>query len=187
MTCCFTGHRHFPWGDDTESPHHKDLLAGLENAVDWALVEGVTHFICGNAAGVDTWAAEMVLQKKKAHPEIFLEIALPFAGHNADEPACQLVQRQADLVHVVGKSKYRKAAFSERNRYMVDHSDFLIAVYMESHPRSGTAKQWNTQKAGADAYQNICLNFVCLGKRFLWKRESFGRAGTRTEKLSCSR
>ena len=43
-------------------------------------------------------------------------------------------------MHVVGKSKYRKAAFSERNQYMVDHSDFLIAVYMESHPRSGTAK-----------------------------------------------
>lgn len=54
MTCCFTGHRHFLWGDDTESPHRKDLLAGLENAVDWALVEGVTHFICGNAVGVDT-------------------------------------------------------------------------------------------------------------------------------------
>ena len=66
MTCCFTGHRHFPWGDDTESPHRKDLLAGLENAVDLALVEGVTHFICGNAVGVDTWAAEMVLQKKSA-------------------------------------------------------------------------------------------------------------------------
>ena len=114
MTCCFTGHRHFSWGDDTESPHQKDLLAGLENAVDRALAEGVTHFICGNAVGVDTWAAEMVLQKKKSHPEIFLEIALPFAGHNADEPACQAVQRQADLVHTVGKSKYRKAAFSER-------------------------------------------------------------------------
>ena len=140
MTCCFTGHRHFLWGDDTESPHRKDLLAGLENAVDRALAEGVTHFICGNAVGVDTWAAEMVLQKKKSHPEIFLEIALPFAGHNADEPACQAVQRQADLVHTVGKSKYRKAAFSERNQYMVDHSDFLIAVYMESRPRSGTAK-----------------------------------------------
>ena len=110
MTCCFTGHRHFPWGDDTESPHRKDLLAGLENAVDWALVEGVTHFTCGNAVGVDTWAAEMVLQKKKSHPEIFLEIALPFAGHNADEPACQWVQRQADLVHVVGKSKLQESS-----------------------------------------------------------------------------
>lgn len=65
MTCCFTGHRHFSWGDDTESPHQKDLLAGLENAVDRALAEGVTHFICGNAVGVDTWAAEMVLQKEK--------------------------------------------------------------------------------------------------------------------------
>lgn len=100
----------------------------------------MTHFICGNAVGVDTWAVGMVLQKKKAHQEIFLEIALPFAGHTADEPACQAVQRQADLVHAVGKSNYIKTAFLERNRYMVDHSDFLIAVYMESRPRSGTAK-----------------------------------------------
>lgn len=113
MTCCFTGHRHFPWGDDAESPHRKDLFAGLENAVDHALAEGVTHFICGNAAGVDTRAAEMVPKKKKAHSEIFLEIALPFVGHNADESVCQAVQRQADLVYVVGKSKYRKAAFSD--------------------------------------------------------------------------
>ena len=79
MTCCFTGHRHFPWGDDTESPHRKDLLAGLENAVDWALVEGVTHFICGNAVGVDTWAAELVLKmlrgeayERETYEEVFM-------------------------------------------------------------------------------------------------------------------
>ena len=140
MVCCFTGHRYFPWSDNIDHPRYRALLEELEKAIDLALAKGATHFICGNAVGVDTWAAELVLKKKRTHPEIFLEIALPFAGHNADEPACQAVQRQADLVHVVGKSKYRKAAFSERNRYMVDHSDFLIAVYMESHPSSGTAK-----------------------------------------------
>lgn len=80
MTCCFTGHRHFPWGDDTESPHWKDLLAGLENAIDWALVEGVTHFICGNAVGVDTWAAEMVLQKKKRIRKFFWKSPCPSPG-----------------------------------------------------------------------------------------------------------
>ena len=95
----------------------------LSAGMPWAWIPGLRNWCC-----------------KKAHPEIFLEIALPFAGHNADEPACQAVQRQADLVHTVGRSGYRKAAFSERNRYMVDHSDFLISVYMESHPRSGTAK-----------------------------------------------
>ena len=132
--------RYFPWDGQHAHPRQADLLRRLEEAIDSVLSQGATHFICGNAVGVDTWAAELVLQKKKAHPKIFLEIALPFAGHNADEPACQAVQGQADLVHIVGRSGYRKAAFSERNQYMVDHSDFLIAVYMESHPRSGTAK-----------------------------------------------
>lgn len=140
MTCCFTGHRHFPWDGQHAHPRQADLLRRLEEAIDSVLSQGATHFICGNAVGVDTWAAELVLQKKKAYPEIFLEIALPFAGHNTDEPACQAVQGQADLVHVVGTAKNRKTAFFERNHYMVDHSDLLIAVYMESHPRSGTAK-----------------------------------------------
>ena len=82
--------------------------------------------------------AELVLKKKRAHPQIFLEIALPFAGHNANEPACQRVQQKADLVHVVGRAKNRRSAFFERNRYMVDHSDLLIAVYCKSHARGGT-------------------------------------------------
>lgn len=139
MTCCFTGHRCFPWKDDTEHPQHKALLAKLEKAVDLALAKGATHFICGNAVGVDTWAAELVLNKKRTHPDIFLEIALPFTGHNANEPACQRVQQQADLIQVVGTAKDRRSAFFQRNHYMVDHSDLLIAVYRKSRIRSGTA------------------------------------------------
>ena len=138
MTCCFTGHRYFPWKDNTEHPQHKALLAKLERSIDLALAKGAAHFICGNAIGVDTWAAELVLKKKRAQPQIFLEIALPFAGHNANEPACQRVQQKADLVHVVGTAKNRRSAFFERNRYMVDHSDLLIAVYCKSHARGGT-------------------------------------------------
>ena len=138
MTCCFTGHRCFPWKDDTEHPQYKALLAKIEKSIDLALLKGITHFICGNAVGVDTWAAELVLQKKRTQPDIFLEIALPFAGHNTNDPACQKVQAQADWVHVVSKAKNRKAAFFDRDRYMVDHSDLLIAVYCKSHARSGT-------------------------------------------------
>lgn len=138
MTCCFTGHRYFPWKDDTGHPQHKALLAKLEEAIDWALAKGAAHFICGNAVGVDTWAAELVLKKRKTHPQIFLEVALPFSGHNANVPACQMVRQKADLVHVVGTAKNRRAAFFERNRYMVDHSNLLIAVYCKSHARSGT-------------------------------------------------
>ncbi len=105
-----------------------------------ALIKGAMHFICGNAVGVDTWAAELVLKKKITHSEIFLEIALPFAEHNANEPACRNIQQKAGLVHVVGTEKDRKTAFFERNHYIVEHSDVLIAVYSKSHLRGGTLK-----------------------------------------------
>ena len=139
MTCCFTGHRYFPWKDNTEHPQHKALLAKLERSIDLALAKGAAHFICGNAIGVDTWAAELVLKKKRAQPQIFLEIALPFADHNANEPACQNIQRKADLVHIVGRAKGRKPAFSERDQYMVDHSDHVLAVWDGSF-RSGSGQ-----------------------------------------------
>ena len=138
MTCCFTGHRYFPWSDESKSILYKSLMQKLEDTVDETINRGIAHFICGNAVGVDTWAAALVLKKKRVHPQIFLEIALPFAGHNANESACQRVQQQADLVHVVGTAKNRRFAFFERDRYMVDHSDLLIAVYCKSHACGGT-------------------------------------------------
>ena len=146
MVCCFTGHRYFPWSDNIDHPRYRALLVELEKAIDLALAKGATHFICGNAVGVDTWAAELVLKKKRTHPEIFLEIALPFAGHNANESVCQKVQQKADLVHIVSTAKSRKAAFLERDRYMVEHSDLLIAVYSELRARGGAAKKMEYAK-----------------------------------------
>lgn len=99
---------------------------------------GATHFLCGNAIGVDTWAAELLIRQKKQHPELFLEIALPFASHNEREFACCAVCQLADWVHVVGNAKCRRAAFYQRDRYLVDHSGLLIAV--ESLVFGGTAR-----------------------------------------------
>lgn len=137
MTCCFTGHRTFSWGEDPKK--HKELLEKLERAIDTAVSEGVLHFICGNAIGVDSWAAQIVLEKKKENPQIFLEIAVPFENHNTNVPLCRNIQQKADFVHTVSGAKDRRSAFYERNRYMVDNSDMLIAVYEESREKCGTA------------------------------------------------
>lgn len=137
MTCCFTGHRTFSWGADPKK--HKELQEKLEKVINTAVSKGVLHFICGNAIGVDSWAAQLVLEKKKENPQIFLEIAVPFENHNANVPLCQSIQQKADLVHVVSKAKDRRSAFYERNRYMVDNSDMLIAVYEPSREKCGTA------------------------------------------------
>ena len=100
------------------------------------IADGVTHFICGNAMGVDTWAAEIVIEKKKTNPNLTLEIAMPFENHNKSIPEVLSVQKKADVVHVVTETDHYKRAYHERNRYMVDHSKYLIAVYDE---RSGNA------------------------------------------------
>lgn len=86
MICCFTGPRAFPWKE--ESSQHRDVLRQLDAAILQAIELGATHFLCGNAIGVDTWAAEPLIRQKKQHPELFLEIALPFASHNEREFAC---------------------------------------------------------------------------------------------------
>lgn len=139
--CCVTGHRPnaFPWKDHTEDTRLQTLLKRIETAVDTALSLGAEKFICGNALGVDTWTAQIILGKKNLHPEIYLEIALPFASHNRYVDACRMVQGQADLVHVVSTSKCQRAAYFERNKYMVDNSDIIIAVYDdEKSPKGGT-------------------------------------------------
>ena len=140
MKCCFTGHRYFPWSSDPESSECRILIERLDRAIDQVLAKGVLHFICGNAVGVDTWVAERVLQRKAENPEIFLEIALPFSDHNRHDHGCLNVQSKADLVHVVSREKSRMAAFCERDKYMVDQSNILIAVYDKIRFHSGTAK-----------------------------------------------
>ena len=147
--CCFTGHRPdaFPWKDDETDPRFHVLLKRMEVAIENALQSGAKRFICGNALGVDTWAAQIVLRKKKENPEIQLEIALPFYGHNSDSSVCEEIQKEADFVHVVSKAKSRTAAFFERNQYMVDNSDIIVAVYDDQKSKkSGTQKTMEMAK-----------------------------------------
>ena len=156
-TCCVTGHRPntFPWKDNIEDSRLQVLLERIEKAVDTALEYGARKFICGNAASVDTWTAQVILKKRNLFPNIYLEIALPFSSHNSNIESCQIVQKQADFVHVVSTSKHRTAAYFDRNKYMVDNSDMIIAVYDDvKSPKSGTEKALEmAKKRGLEVIQ----------------------------------
>lgn len=64
---CFTGHRPeaFTWGTDKADPKCKILFNRLEDAIDDLIAKGCTYFIAGNALGIDTWASQIVLEKKE--------------------------------------------------------------------------------------------------------------------------
>lgn len=120
-TCCFTGSR------DLSDFDLSKLKAALEKAIDDAISDGYSHFIAGNAVGIDTMAAQIVLQKKELDSRLILEIAIPFEGHNAHIEEVAEIQKKADLAHVVTNKRNRTQAFFLRNRYMVDHSERVIA------------------------------------------------------------
>lgn len=131
-SCCFTGHRPhlFPWGEDMTDPRAKSLIKLLSEAIEETVQNGYTEFICGGALGVDTWAAGLVLQAKERHPHIRLTLALPWKDHNSHvaDPDFLRVKQLADETIVVS-DKQGKEAFLERDQWMVDHSNRIIAVY----------------------------------------------------------
>lgn len=97
--------------------------------------EGVRIFISGMARGVETWAAEVVLEIRDSLParKIQLWTALPYDRHtamwtDADRSRYQRVLDEADRIIHVGY-EYTSECLETRNRYMLEASTHLIAVH----------------------------------------------------------
>lgn len=128
LACCFTGHR-------PEKLHagEMQIKLALQKEISIAIASGITIFISGMARGVDLWAAQLVLKRKKENPEIKLFCAVPYEGFEKRwPPEWRRVYREiwnaADGRKVFYPS-FTYAAFQARNRWMVDHSVRVIAVY----------------------------------------------------------
>ena len=67
LTCCFTGHR-----PEKMTQTESEIRPLLEEAIDSAINDGYITFITGMAMGVDIWAAEIVLERKKTNKELHL-------------------------------------------------------------------------------------------------------------------
>ena len=136
-TCALTGYRpeKLPFGQDEESPDCKELKQRLFCETLQMADRGVTTFLSGMARGVDTWAAEAVLQLRTAlsTEKIQFWAIVPYAGqadawNEADRERYRRLLAQADKA-VCLRETYTRGCMQMRNRYLVDHADFLIAVY----------------------------------------------------------
>ena len=141
--CCFTGHRpgKLPWRYNEEDLRCVSLKARIADAVEAAYQEGFRHFLCGMAQGTDLYFCQAVLDLRQAHPDVTIEAAVPFAGQADRWPAADQARRlalldQCDLETVV-QHTYTPGCMGRRNRYMVDRSSLLLAVY-DGIPRGGT-------------------------------------------------
>ena len=83
--------------------------------------------------GVDIWAGQIVLERKSENPDIHLIAAVPWPGF-ARRWNEEWKKQYDDLIHrsdlVVNVCEhYHKGVFQQRNEWMVDRSNRVIAFY----------------------------------------------------------
>lgn len=132
---CFTGHR--PDKIDLNEKQAKELL---EKAIDYAISQGFITFITGMAMGVDIWAAEIVLDRRKKNKEIHLIAALPHPNFESRRSITEKMRfnkiiKAADYVEQVNEY-YFSSCYQVRNEWMVDRSALVIALF--NGQKSGT-------------------------------------------------
>ncbi len=123
-TCCFTGHRIIPVGQQPT------LEKKLEDKIEKLIHNGIIYFGAGGALGFDTLAALSVLELKSKYPQIKLILVLP-CEEQADKWNDDDIKRYKGILGKADKVKYTSAHYTRdcmhiRNRHLVDHSGYCI-------------------------------------------------------------
>lgn len=163
QTCCCTGHRPkgFPYRYGFDEPKHKIYLKMLEEKIKIAITEyGATNFISGMAIGVDMDFAEIVLRLRNTYP-ITLECAIPCPNqtlkwNDNDNLRYETILKRADNVNIISE-RYTPECMLKRNRYMVDKSEVVIAVF-NGVEKGGT---WYTIKYAKNKNKIIEMIDLC--------------------------
>ena len=147
-TCCVTGHREIPSGKLAY------VEAELRKAVVAAVDDGYTRFIHGVAAGADLIFAAIVTGLKEEGYPLFLEAALPYSGRKkSKDQGFQKMLAACDKVKAFSE-RYSRGCYFVRNRYMVDESSRVIAVY-DGRDSGGTVYTMQYARAKGKTVQVI--------------------------------
>lgn len=146
-SCCFTGHR--PNKLNGYNPtDNKELLFKLRDIViDHIENKDVDTFITGMALGIDMWAGRIVLKLKEKYPHIKLVAAVPCKNqHNKwsqiSKDEWQDIIDKCDKVHYVSEESYTHWCMQKRNEWMVDNSNYIIAVWDGTNGGTGNCVEY---------------------------------------------
>jgi len=139
QTCCLTGHRVIPPGEE------KKIMVRARNILLRLIREqNVRYFGVGGAVGFDMMAAEYLLDLK-AHKEHQLKIisVLPYpAWRETEDWTDDLRRREENILRACDKVVYVRPEFETgvfllRDRKLVDGSAYCVSYC--NRPRTGTA------------------------------------------------
>lgn len=132
-TCCVTGHRDLPQREVNR------VKEALRREIEKAVADGFICFMSGFGEGVDQFFAEIVLEMRESNPALELVAVIPYRKRldNLWEKkyTYEMLEACADIIVI--QEKYQPSVYSHRNRYMVEHSDRVIAVY-DGREKGGT-------------------------------------------------
>lgn len=140
---CFTGHRKILgsyYNTDNPTTEWAMLKGRLCSVINTFMTENITTFYSGMAIGVDTVAAEAVLSVRK--PGVRLVAAVPFPAQpskwiSSAKANYNRILSLCDEVQVVNPDPYELWKMHARDRFMVDNSSYVIAVW-DGRPGGGT-------------------------------------------------
>jgi len=134
-TCCFTGHRpeKLPWGLDEGDPRCIAIKFSLSREIEGLYHRGFRHFISGMAMGCDLYFAEAALELREKFPDLTVEGAVPCPTQADRWPEEQRrrwqdILARCDLESMV-QQHYDRFCMLRRDRYMVDRSAAILAVF----------------------------------------------------------
>lgn len=121
--CALTGHRVL--GGDFSKQKLNMILQ--EMIVD----KNVDIFYCGMALGFDMLACEMLIELQKIYPQVKIIACIPCLEQPDVFPPKEKLRYHELLKHcysnVLISLTYTRACMHQRNHYMVDNADYLIA------------------------------------------------------------
>lgn len=134
-TCCFTGHRpnKLPWGSDENDIRCIELKEKIMSIIKMLYNHGIRHYICGMALGCDMYFCEAALEFRQEKDDVSVEAAIPCEEQasrwsEANRNRYYRLVEECDIETMVSTSA-TKDCYIKRNKYMVNSSSVLIAVF----------------------------------------------------------
>ena len=140
MNICVTGYRpsKLParYGYDIHNKAWQELKRAFQDVslFLWGQYGTDLTIYTGMALGVDQAFAEAGFELRKIYPNIKIMAAIPCYNHEVKWPIksrelYHKILEQCSAAYHITKSTFTPDCMEIRNRWMVDHSDLVIAVY----------------------------------------------------------
>ena len=122
-SCFFIGHREAP----------ESLVETLAEEIERHITElGVLEFVVGNYGAFDRMTARQLAAAKERHPEINIMLLTPY--HPSERKIYLPKGFEVSFYPPSMERVPKRLAIVRANRYMIEHSDYLIAYVW--HPAS---------------------------------------------------